>query len=181
MDTPADELVQKARAIYQDGGLKDARLQFAAALHAAQDNCDRAAQAESLVGIGKVDRDLGDLDSARQHYLRAVEVFRTLDQPLRLAHTIRHVGDIHYDLADHEDAVPHYEEALSIYRKRSDTPVLDLANTVAGYARLQYVRGDRMACSHLWHEARALYASAGVQPGVDEANESLDLLRSTPE
>jgi tetratricopeptide (TPR) repeat protein len=180
MEPPADESFEKARAAYRDGGLEDARLHFAEALRAAQEDSDRTVQAESLVGIGKIDRDLGDLDSARSHYLRAVEVFRTLDEPLRLAHTIRHVGDIHYDLADHEEAVPHYEEALNIYRKHSAPPMLDLANTVAGYARLQYVRGDRAACSHLWHEARALYASAGVRSGVDEANESLELLRNTP-
>lgn len=108
-------------------------------------------------------------------YLKGA-ILRTLDDPLRLAHTVRHVGDI-FQSQGAELAGPFYAEALAIYRGNDSTRPLDLANTVAGYARFNEEHGEAGEAITLWQEARSLYASVDVQAGVKEAGERLAVLK----
>jgi len=59
-----------------------------------------------------------------------------------------------------------YNEALEIYRNSPETPQLDLANTLRGFALLK--DGDGEEALLLWQEASYLYAASGVDAGVSE-------------
>lgn len=134
--------------------------------------------ARALIETGRKARDTGDGEAALAHYRSAVEVLRTLDEPLRLAHTVRHVGDILRQNGQPETACACYEEALAIYRAHGATPSLDLANAIAGYARARADLQETEKAAALWVEARDLYASLSLQAGVDEANRWLQLHRA---
>jgi tetratricopeptide (TPR) repeat protein len=69
--------------------------------------------------------------------------------------------------------VPHYNEALEIYRSHVQTPPLDLANALRGFALLQANLGKTEEAKQLWQEARDLYADQDVQAGVDEADRQI--------
>jgi tetratricopeptide (TPR) repeat protein len=79
------------------------------------------------------------------------------------------VGDILRNQGQLELAVPHYQEALAIYRSHPQTPPLDLANAIRGYALLKAGIGDITEAKQLWQEAGRLYAKVGVQAGVTES------------
>jgi tetratricopeptide (TPR) repeat protein len=136
--------------------------------------------AADLIEQGRAQRNAGDLASAADSYRHAVELLRTSNQPLRLAHAFRHVGDILQDAANLTEAEPCYEEALSIYRPHPDTRPLDLANAVAGYARLAEKLNHRRQAILLWKEAYDLYTSCGVEAGIEEADSRLGDLRTRP-
>ena len=127
----------------------------------------------STDGTSQIARDMGDKESARTLYESAVAILRKGEDPLRLAHTIRHVGDILRAQGRAAESVTHYEEALQIYRSHPATHPLDLANTVAGFARAAGDIGDTEAATSFWQEARSLYASLGVTAGVQEADRRL--------
>lgn len=74
--------------------LAEAKAHFAEAVEQSRKAGEKTWLAPSLVGLGKIERDLQESDAALKHYQDAVQVYRTLDEPLALAHTIRHVGDI---------------------------------------------------------------------------------------
>jgi tetratricopeptide (TPR) repeat protein len=132
--------------------------------------------ARSLIGLGQIERDLGNLDTALDCYGQAVQILRTLNDPPALAHTIRHVGDIQRNRREFDQAAPCYVEALEIYRANEFTPPLDLANTLRGYALLKGELGSGEEAKLLWAEAGQLYQAVGVQAGVDECARQIALL-----
>jgi tetratricopeptide (TPR) repeat protein len=156
----------------------DAEVAFAEAARLAEAAGDRRLLARALTGMGQMARDGGRGTDALEYYRAAVAQLRGLDEPLRLAHTVRHVGDILRQQGQPEDACGCYEEALVIYRGRGETPPLDLANTLAGYARTRGDLRDTEAAVALWLEARDLYAAANVQAGVAEAERWLQIHRA---
>jgi tetratricopeptide (TPR) repeat protein len=130
---------------------------------------NKAMLARALTGLGQIERDLHETAAALGHYEDAVAIYRTLDDPLVLAHTVRHVGDILRSQGKLELAAPCYGEALKIYRRHEETPPLDLANAIRGYALLKASTGDKGEAARLWQEAGVLYAAVGVEVGVAES------------
>jgi len=111
----------------------------------------------------------GPTECRAQCYQEAVSLHRRLDRPLVLAHTIRHVADILRNQAQLDLASSNYAEALAIYRAHAETPPLDLANALRGYALLKASNGEQEGAAKLWQEAGVLYAAAGVEAGVAES------------
>jgi tetratricopeptide (TPR) repeat protein len=175
-DSPEQLIADGYHAAYTLRQPLNAKNIFVKAITAAQDAGNRALLAQAVTGLGKIERDLHETDAARAHYEEAVVILRTLDDPLRLAHTIRHVGDILFDQGRFQPAIPYYEESLAIYRAHAASPSLDVANAVAGYARLQERLGNPAAAIPLWREARTHYSSEKIRAGVDEADRRLAIL-----
>jgi tetratricopeptide (TPR) repeat protein len=156
--------------------LDDAKRIFAEAVEAARLSKDKPWLAQAFTELGRVERDLRETDAALLHYGEAAAVYRKLDEPLRLAHTVRHIGDILRGDGQLQPAGPHFREALEIYRAHPETPPLDLANALRGYALLQEDLGEKQEAVALWREARELYAAANVQAGVDEGDRRIERL-----
>src|SRR6185312_15703655 len=97
---------------------------------------------------------------------------------LKLAHTIRHIGDIHRHEGRTEPAESCYQEALAIYRAHAETPPLDLANALRGFALLKESLGASQEARALWEEAGKLYASVNVEAGVIESERRMALLKA---
>jgi tetratricopeptide (TPR) repeat protein len=93
-----------------------------------------------------------------------------------VAHTVRHLGDILRKQGQGVSSESCYSEALEIYRKSQETPLLDLANTLRGFALLKGENGEAEEARSLWREARDLYAALNIQAGVDEGNRRISLL-----
>ena len=153
--------------------LAEAKDLFAEAAGQCRKAGKQALLAQSLTGLGQVERDLQELDAALRHYEDAVQIYRALDEPLALAHTIRHVADIQRNRRQLDLAARCYIEALGIYRENKATPPLDLANALRGYALLNGETGNSEEALLLWREAGHLYAAVGVQAGVDESERQI--------
>jgi tetratricopeptide (TPR) repeat protein len=167
-------LIEQGYQARRENRLADAGQHFLEAVRLCRGGDDRILLARALTGLGQIERDLGRLHPALEHYSEAAGLFRIGDLPLVLAHTVRHVGDILRNQRELALAAPHYEEALAIYRQRAaETPPLDLANAIRGYALLKADSGETAAAIELWQETRQLYISVGVKAGVDEAESQL--------
>jgi len=173
--TPEALLVQGFQA-RKEHRLADAWQNFSDAADAARRENSALPLAQALTQLGYLARNRHEVDAARMHYEEAAAVYRTLDDPLRLAHTVRHVGDILREDKQLEPAGPCYREALEIYRAHEDTPPLDLANAIRGYALLKAETGERQDAIALWQEAGELYAQVHVEAGVAESERRVALL-----
>jgi tetratricopeptide (TPR) repeat protein len=169
MTPTPDELIRSGYQARREGRLADARAVFSESVDLCRAGRDQRLLANSLVGLGQIERDLKNTAAALQHYRDAVEIYRRAGHPLRLAHTIRHLADILRGDGVLDLAKPLYEEALSIYRSDPETPPLDLANAIRGFALLRGAAGEAEEAKILWQEARALYESASVRAGVQES------------
>jgi tetratricopeptide (TPR) repeat protein len=176
MSNPAAELVARGYQARGEKRLAEAKSCFAQAVDRCRKANDRLLLAQALSGLGQIERDMGNSVLALRHYSDAVDLRRTQDDPLLLAHGIRHVADILREQNQLVKAAPCYEEALEIYRTHEQTPPLDLANAIRGYALLKADLGDPEEATFLWHEAMALYAEAGVQAGVAESQSQIAFL-----
>jgi tetratricopeptide (TPR) repeat protein len=137
-----------------------------------------AFHAEAHGALGAVERNLGNYDAAIAHYQRATAIFREANYEQRMAHSSRHVGDILREHGRPEEAETYYAEALRVYRSLPQTPPLEVANALRGYALLKEHTGCIDEARQLWDEARTLYTLAEVVPGVEESQLHLAILGS---
>jgi tetratricopeptide (TPR) repeat protein len=165
----AETLIEQGYEARRGRRLAEARMRFAEAVQLCRESSDQLLLAQALTGLGQMERDLDQLNAALKCYQEAVSLHRRLDRPLVLAHTIRHVADILRNQAQLDLASSNYAEALAIYRAHAETPPLDLANALRGYALLKASNGDKEGAAKLWQEAGVLYAAAGVEAGVAES------------
>src|SRR5579863_3821150 len=153
----------------RESRLAEAMTDFNAAIEECRQSRETLRLARALSGLGQIERDLGDTESAAGHYRESVAILRAGGPSLALAHTVRHLGDILRGRGELEDAGAAYREALAIYRADSATPPLDLANALRGYALLRSQAGDNAESIQLWQEAGRLYRLANVDAGVAES------------
>jgi len=133
--------------------------------------------AAESVSLGRQARKEKNLSAAREHYSAAARVYREEDDELAYAHTIRHIADTYLEEVDLDTAKPLYEEALEIYRSNLNTKLLDLANTVRPYARLNEMAGGFDRARKFWQEARNLYGLLRIEAVVEEWESRLEKLR----
>ena len=176
MSNAPDTLITLAYEARREGRSQDAKQLFDKAVKFCRAAADQAMLAKSLTGLAQIERDLKNNVQAIQHYLEAATIYRSLPDPLRVAHTIRHVGDILRSQGSLDRARSCYEEALTIYRVNSETSPLDLANAIRGFALLLADAGETEQAKALWQEARTLYNAADVQPGVQESDAQIERL-----
>jgi len=174
--SPPAELLSRGRLARSENRLNDARDSYSRAVELCRKAKDGRLLAEALCGLGQIERDIGNAPLALKHYSAAVELRRGQNVPLLLAHSIRHVADILRGMKQPDKALLCYEEAIAIYRGHEETPRLDLANAVRGYALLKGDHGDTEEATFLWHEAMALYAESGVEAGITESQAQIAFL-----
>jgi tetratricopeptide (TPR) repeat protein len=174
-----DALIKQGYQARRERRADEARHCFAEAVDLCREGNDRVLLAQALTGLGQIERDLHHGDTALKSYEEAADLYRTVDEPLRLAHTVRHVGDILQENGQFQPALPCYGEALEIYRRHKETPPLDLANALRGFALLKGELGNPQEAKQLWQEAKNLYALVEVQAGVDESEAQIH--RLTPQ
>ena len=129
--------------------------------------------AAEFIEDGRKARAEHQLAEARRLYTEAAALHREENNPLAYAHDIRHIADMFLQESQFAEAQPLYEEALELYRSNLNTKILDLANTVRPYALLHEKLGNHETAKALWQEARNLYASLRIEPGIKEGDAHL--------
>jgi tetratricopeptide (TPR) repeat protein len=124
--------------------------------------------AKEAISKGREARKQGQSAAARAHYAEAARIYRDQNELLAYAHTTRHIADIYQEESNPVAATPLYKECLEVYRGNLGTKILDLANAIRPYALLSEGEGNMELARELWEEARQLYNSIRVTPGVAE-------------
>ena len=171
-----ESLLEQARRAKKERRLEEAVELFRKALTECVPSDSPALCATLYEELAYVERNLQDLNTSLKLYRQASRVYRDLGDPLKTAHTLRHAADVLCEQKRTDEAAPLYSEALEIYRKHKDTPPLDLANAIRGFALLKEGVGDRTQALSLWREARDLYELTGVEAGVSESGRRIGLL-----
>jgi tetratricopeptide (TPR) repeat protein len=169
MTDSIDQLLTHAAQARRENRPADARIALVEAVAQARGAHDAQILARALKALGRIERDLNHRDAALQHYEEAAALERAnAADPLSLAQTIRHLGDVHQNSGRLAQAEPLYLEALAIYRAHPEAPALDLANAVRPLALLKEATGHDDEAAELWNEARNIYATQEIFPGVAE-------------
>ncbi len=173
MPPDAEQLLTQALQARREGRPLDARRDLLSAVALNRQTGDPLQLAAALTALGQIERDLHNLDTARDHYEEAVGIYRAAGNDRCLAHAIRHLGDIYRHAGRREVAQSCYVEALALYRNDPRTGSLELANAIRSMAILSDGSDDTEQSRSLWIEARSLYAAVNVKEGVDECSRRL--------
>ncbi len=176
MSEKSDQLIRQALQARRENRLDDAKSDLVEAVALCREGDERGGLARALADLGQIERDLCHNDAALRHYEEAVAFYRAEGNPLKLAHTIRHVADIQRHEGAHRQAEGCYCEALRIYREHRETPPLDLANALRGWALLKEAVGEIREARAQWQEAGEIYAELHVEAGVVESKRRMQLL-----
>lgn len=166
------DLVKQALAARRDGDAEAAEAAAREALSQARarnDDGGRDALVVALSVMAQIDQDAGRLDVATQRYAQAAEVCRRPPVSPRLPHVLRHLGMLQLRAKNLLAAISCCEEAVKIRRGQPDTPTLEMANTLRPLALIREAEGRKLDAVALWQEAASLYATAGVDSGVEES------------
>jgi tetratricopeptide (TPR) repeat protein len=176
MSEKSDQLIKQALQARRDNRLDDAKHDLLDAVALCREGGEPGELARALADLGQIERDMHHNDAALRHYEEAVDLYRDQGVPLKLAHSIRHVADIHRHVGNHRLAESCYDETLRIYREHPETPPLDLANALRGWALLKEAVGEIEEARARWQEAGRLYADVHVEAGVTESKRRMKLL-----
>ena len=171
-----ESLLEHGRVAKKERRSEDARNAFRDALTECHGSEDGPLVATLYEELAYVERNLRDLESAERHYRKAGDLYRRLDNLLKTAHTMRHAADILREQGKRDESELLYTEALEIYRNHLETPPLDLANAIRGFALLHEDQEDREQAVCLWQEAGKLYEMTGIEAGVAESRRRIGLL-----
>ena len=136
---------------------------------------DVGAKRELSMALGKLGHVVEDAEAKLACYVEAVAAARESGDARQVAHAVRHLGDVHRNAGRRAEAKGCYDEALNLCRSEA-APTLDVANAVRPMAILKEDLGDREEALALWREARELYATVGIEEGVDEADRWIERL-----
>jgi DNA-binding CsgD family transcriptional regulator len=116
---PAQVLAGRGQAYEVTGNFERARGDYEAALSAAQEAHDGAAEWQSLI-------DLGFLWTARdyaktgEYFQRALEVARLLGDPTTVGHSLNRLGNWYANVEQPETGLKYHREALELFQSQND-------------------------------------------------------------
>jgi tetratricopeptide (TPR) repeat protein len=168
MSETIDQLLAQAKTARREDRLDDARRDLLDAVILARAGSDRADLARAVTELGRIERDMLNREEACGYYGEAARMYRDQGDMLKCAHSIRHCGDIFAERCRMDDAERCYHEAVAMYRADPHAPPLDVANALRPLALLKHDAGKSDEADPLWQEAKSLYASVNVLPGVAE-------------
>ena len=119
----AEKLTDEGLELLKQGtaeSLIAARKKFEAALVLWRKLGDKQWEANILVGIGKVDSDLGENQKALKYYNQALPLYRVVDDKGGEANTLSNIGQVYSDLGEKQEALKFLNQALPLYRVVSD-------------------------------------------------------------
>jgi tetratricopeptide (TPR) repeat protein/transcriptional regulator with XRE-family HTH domain len=158
-DRHACRLARSLRYHLEDGGHWDElAVVQSTALAAAHRLRDPAAEADACHSCARAYACLRRYDEAEAHYLRAVDLFRTLDDPVGEAHAQRGLGGLCERRGRRDEAFTHNQRALDLYRKAGDESGQAMALNNAAW--LNATSGDYQQALVQCQDALALLASS---------------------
>jgi tetratricopeptide (TPR) repeat protein len=108
----------------------------------------------ALVALADLERNMGNIEEARGHGERALDLYRELDHPKGIPDAARELGAIYQHLEEFERASELLEEALTYYRGGDNQEVLSYTLLVLGGGK--QLQGDLEGAEALFEEALEL-------------------------
>lgn len=144
-DRLGEAAVLRSRArLLQPSDPAAARAQFFAALERLREE-DKTAMAHVLLGIGELDQQAGNYDSARLHLVRARDLYQQSGSRLGWAHAMRILGELELALARPDMARQHFEFAFTLYEPIRDAWGLSAIHLAMGRLELHQQRWEEAA------------------------------------
>jgi tetratricopeptide (TPR) repeat protein len=148
------------------GEFARARDDYQAALEGAQALGERRAEWQALLDLGFLwaERDYLQMGEYRR---RALEVARTLDDPIILGHSLNRIGNWHLFVEQPREALRHHHEALELFRAANDRRGMAATYDLLGATNV--IGGDIPAAVEHYERAVARFRELGDLQGLSSS------------
>ncbi|WP_308257249.1 ATP-binding protein [Saccharothrix luteola] len=126
----------------------------------------------ALNAVGWFAARLGEFDTARDHCLAALTLFRHHHYPDGEAEALDSLGFIAHRTGDHRQAVDHYHQALTLFRALGYT--YQIASTLDSIGHSHITLGQHDQARTVWQEAIQLYRDQGRDTDAQRVQQQLD-------
>lgn len=109
-----DQLLAKARSVYDEEGAKPALPLFETALRSYRNAGDRRGEAITVGLIGNCYKHLGDMDRALQMLQSSLAIKRELKDSIEQAKTLNNIGLLYWELGKSKNAADNYAAAVQL-------------------------------------------------------------------
>jgi DNA-binding CsgD family transcriptional regulator/tetratricopeptide (TPR) repeat protein len=165
---PVDPALFAARGRAHEilGAFPQANADFTAALSAARASGDRRNEWESLHALGLLWA-ARDYQQVIEYRRDALEVARSMNDPILIAHSLNRVGNWHVNREDPQSGIPYHDEALAIFETAGDRR--GVAETVDLLAMSHHIAGEQSTAVELYERAVTLFAELEHRRGLANA------------
>src|SRR5215475_3495207 len=112
MSESIDHLLTEATRARLESRFGDAKRDLTEAVKSSRQSKDQRRLARALAALGQIERDLRNDEVALHLYEEAAEIYRALNDALKVAHTVRHVTDILREMKRLPSSATAYAESL---------------------------------------------------------------------
>jgi len=137
------------------------------ALIAARRGGDRLGEADTLAGLGILQRETGDYPAATASLARALALYGEADDPFGQADALNSLGVVQQETGDYPAATASQQRALALYRDLGD--LLGQAWTLDDLGLVQQGTGDYPAAAASHQRALDVFRDLGNRLGQAEA------------
>ena len=165
-NSETDRLLQEGLQLYRQGtaeSLRAALEKWSAARQLYQAAGDTAGEAVMLLGMGRINDDLGDKQLALSYLNQALPLFRQVGDKGGEATTLTNIGAVYSDLGDKQLALDYYNQALPLYQQVGDKG--GEATTVNNIGAVYDALGDKQLALDYYNQALPLYRQVGDKQG----------------
>lgn len=128
----------------------------------ARDNA--SGEATTLVNIGVVYMDMGDIDGSIEYFNQALPIRRSLDQKRGQADALDNLGYANYLLGGHVEALAFYQQALALYQQVGDR--LGESYVLTHIGMLHAAAGDAPKALMQYEQAKKIQQDGGMKLGL---------------
>jgi len=153
MMVQADILKAQGIAAFRQGDLQAAAETFERALSLAEEDDDRACEAEMRVNLGVVHLQAKRYEQSEKELTRALEIFRGLGRRSEEAQALGNLGTLYERAGKAERAAEHYQSAAAIFGDLGEAE--NQQATLAALTRLQMGRRKWLQSLFTYEQALA--------------------------
>jgi CHAT domain-containing protein/Tfp pilus assembly protein PilF len=162
--TAAKKASDEGLRLYTQGdkaSLQQAIVKLKEAVKLWQQVSDRLEEAGTLLGIGKVYRDLGEQQQALTYYNQALPLSRAVGDRVGEANTLNNIGRFYSDLGEQQQALKYYNQALPLYRAVGNRAWEGEANTLNNIGQVYSDLGEQQQALKYYNQALPLSRAVG--------------------
>ncbi|MCF2141783.1 MAG: tetratricopeptide repeat protein [Candidatus Lokiarchaeota archaeon] len=123
--------IELANCFWLNSKLDEAEKLFSEILETSQNLNLKKENAEALVGLGTLDKDSGNFDSAVQRLEQAIAIFRSLNDKSKEAFALNRLAIIRYSQGLLDEAKRLFKRVLKLAEKSDETIALNALNNIA--------------------------------------------------
>jgi DNA-binding CsgD family transcriptional regulator/tetratricopeptide (TPR) repeat protein len=145
------------------GDMELARADYEAALRLARAAGDKPGEWQALLDLGLLWAER-DYAQAGDLYRHALELARTLGDPVMLAYSLNRLGNWHANVEQPDEALRHHHEALAIFQASGDSN--GLAETFDLLGMASFLSGDLSHCAQYYEQAISVFRALDQRQGL---------------